>query len=284
MEGDETFDDVREHEIQVDQELEQLRSSHNSLVKSERTMEADFNAMRQKVQDQGGANNWPSSHQYGHLVFYMAIHAIEALERKYEDLVQPIFSTIEMRELETRFNNEISEGAILPKVYFLNLLKFVDKEITVNTNSMVEIIYHLPVVFKDEYMALRILAAPKLDNGTMLKVPEADIAINDKTQQFFYLTPDIEILKLSDQIVIAKTNTIRTFKAAENDCIANAVLRHQSQPSDCEMITISNDTTRVVSITRQRFLFWTIASFVGYMVCPSSRTKIEAKIGMINLE
>lgn len=87
IEGDEDFNDVRENEIQVDNEIEKFRHSYNSLVASERALGTAFEKMRSKVRDMDksmAGYNYESLHQYGHLIYYLCVHALETMEKKYE--------------------------------------------------------------------------------------------------------------------------------------------------------------------------------------------------------
>lgn len=285
--GDDDFQDVREHEIKIDHRIDDIVKSFNVLRSSELNMLDAVKSMEQKVRDMdnaGGEYNYELIHQYTHLVYYMAIHTLETLERKYKDLEHPILTLDETKELETRFRNEMPEGATLPAEKFHILLSLAERKVMMDENSQIIITYNIPVVYKDEYQVLRVLATPKWEEGVILKVPEAEIAINEKTQQYFYITPDIEVIEINPQVSIAKVTRLSTFKAAEKDCIANAILRHQEHPNDCEAEPIKNLSTTFKQLARQRYLFYSNAPIPGYIVCGESRLVLESGIGIINLK
>ena len=281
--GEEDFNDIREHEMKIDHEIDNFKQAHNSMAISEKSLEQAFHLMRIKVREMdqtAGSYSSQAQLQYTQLVYQAALHSLETTQRSYSELSNPIFSIPELHQIETQIHNNLPEGASLPKVKLQEILSISSKEVSLGTDQVIKIVFTIPVIHKEEYRAMRILATPK--EGKILRLPPHRIAINEQKQTFFYLTPEIEMITLTNQIHIAKTTRIQKFESADQDCIANAILRHEARPA-CATELLKTPYTVFQQVTRNKYLFYTSNSNAGYIICPTSRTMIVAQIGLINI-
>lgn len=280
--GEEDFQDVREHEIQTDKEIEKFRRHYNTLAEAEKTLDSSYEKMRLKMSEMDGEFSHVTAQQYIHLVYATSLHALEAMQRTYNELIKPVFSTEELHALKKRLLDEKPDKAVIPPTNFQELLETSDKKVSKREDGTMKLTYQIPIVFKEEYHAMKILATPNINESTILKVPNDRIAVNEIRQMFFYLTPDIKVKTISNQVHIAYTSRVKRFASAEEDCIANAILRHDARPR-CKTENLQKPFKVFKQIARNKYLFYTSEKNAGYLICPNSRNNLEAKIGIINI-
>lgn len=127
-----------------------------------------------------------------------------------------------------------------------------ERKVVVTKENLLQLILLIPLVSKTNYHVIEAFAAPNA--STILETPNYPVAINEKTQQYFYLTNDVKIITLSDLCQIAKATRINKFAMAKDDCIANAVLQHEQVPR-CKTLLFPNSYTKFKQIARNQYLF-----------------------------
>lgn len=106
------------------------------------------------------------------------------------------------------------------------------------------------------------------------------MAFNKKNQPYFYITANTKIIDITADVKIAVVPQLSNYKAAENDCIANAILQHESKPQ-CEVEKLPSEFTIFKNLIRNRYLFYTTNEIPGHLLCGESRTRITMKSGLI---
>lgn len=278
---DDDFSDIREHELKTDRKLETFRQSHNKLEASEQLLATSFRRMNEKMDQREKEDSYESMHNYANLVYGMCHRLLEAFQKRYIEIDHPIYGERDLQQLEYDSNHVMPEMAKFPSLPFINLLRAAETYIDL-TDGRISITYNLPLVYKDEFHAINVHATPNLLNQTILKVPQITIAINDKTQTYFYLTPDIEIVRLNKHIRMAKNSKTLNFNKASTDCIASAILQHEFKPL-CEQMRLPDDFTEVKKLSRYQYLFYTSTHNAGYLICNNSRIMLGSNLGIVTL-
>lgn len=272
--GGEDLSDVENHQIEIDGEIEEFKRWQTKTERADYNMRASAYKMNERLGQMTLAFHSVDVdviNFYTDLLYSHAVQTLEAIKGKYQDIEHPVYLTAEVQELETQIQTSLPAGTSLPPVALTQLLK-----VSPIDNS-------LPLIFPENFHLLEVAASPNLLNRTILVVKHRDIAYNEKNQLFFYLEDDTEILHLSDDVKVAMVTEVRKFKAAELDCITEAVLQNAMNPH-CEVEKLPSTFSVFKKLIRNRYLFYTSEEAAGSLVWGENRFRIEQRIGVVTTQ
>lgn len=166
--GGEDLSDVESHEVELDHEIENIKRWELAEAKADYNMKTSYFKMIEQITSMSKAFHSIDIDKvnfYSDMLFGQAIHTLEILKQKWNELEHPIYSTKEIQEMEARIHNALPVGTSVPPVSLSQLLKVSQCKVkSMNKDGLIVFTHSLPLIYPEGFHLLELTATPNLLN------------------------------------------------------------------------------------------------------------------------